>query len=240
MDPITATAVIAAAAAGTGAWHTQRRAHRAERQLATLRGQLAAERHAASHDPLTDLLNRRAFYRQALAVTADPKHHPLVAIVIDLDYFKQVNDHYGHTVGDHVLTTIAHRLAAYPTQPGHNLTARLGGDEFADLRTLPSTDIRHLHHLVTELHQLLATPINFGRHTLTVTASIGLAPVRGPDMGHLAEALHLADHHMYRTKTAHHGGMHRIGAQHASTHRSAAPVAKTEATAMPAPTRHPS
>jgi diguanylate cyclase (GGDEF)-like protein len=199
VDPLTATAAIAAAIAAAGAWHLAHRAQRAERQVETLRRELNAEHHAASHDPLTDLLNRRAFYQKGLAVVPDPTRHPLVALVIDLDRFKQVNDHFGHAAGDEVLAAIARRFATYADG---NLVARLGGDEFAGLFTLPNADSHLLHQFAVELSQVLSVPISLGDHVISVTASIGLATVRGPDIAHFAEALREADHHMYRVKAA--------------------------------------
>ena len=206
MDPITTTAVLTAAATTAGAWHTLRRAQRAERHINALHAELHAERHAARHDPLTDLLNRRAFYQHGLATITDLTRHPLVAVVLDLDDFKKINDRYGHAAGDEVLTTIARRLATLTH--GH-LTARLGGDEFAALLSTPTTDSHHLHTIAANLNHLLSTPISLGSHAVTVTASIGLAAVRGPDIAHFAQALRDADHDMYHAKTASHTTPHR-------------------------------
>src|SRR5262249_56438404 len=98
-----------------------------------LRRQLRLAEHAASHDPLTGLPNRRAFYQLGTTMVADPTRHPLAVAVIDLDGFKSVNDRYGHATGDEVLVTLAARLA---TWAGGDLVARLSGDEFAGLLCL--------------------------------------------------------------------------------------------------------
>lgn len=199
MDLLTTAAFIAAALGAAGAWRMYRRTERAERRVETLESELVSERHAASHDPLTDLVNRRAFYQRGVAVVADPGRHPLVAVVLDLDDLKQVNDRFGHAAGDEVLITTARRLAAYA---GGNLVARLGGDEFAGLLTLQTTDNHRLHDVAVELEEALSIPIDLGDHKVKVSASVGLATVRGRDIAHFAEALRQADHDMYRSKTA--------------------------------------
>jgi diguanylate cyclase (GGDEF)-like protein len=173
-----------------------KRATRAESEAARLLGELHAERHAASHDPLTGLPNRRAFHRLGSALVADPSRHPLIAVVLDLDDFKQVNDRFGHAAGDEVLITVGRRLANYA---GDNLVARLGGDEFAGLLRTDSVDERWLHHTTKRLVDTLAAPIHVAGHVVTVTASVGLALLHGP--GRLSDALRHADAAMYRAKT---------------------------------------
>jgi diguanylate cyclase len=76
------------------------RARRAEAEVARLQDELRVARHAAAHDPLTGLPNRRAFYRSAPDLVADDQRRPLVTVLVDLDDFKQVNDTLGHAVGD--------------------------------------------------------------------------------------------------------------------------------------------
>jgi diguanylate cyclase len=210
VDPVVATAAISAAFGATGAWQMYRRAQRAERHIEALGRELLTERHAANHDPLTDLLNRRAFYQQGLAVVADRSRHPLVALVLDIDRFKQVNDYFGHAAGDDVLATVARRFATYAEG---NLVARLGGDEFAGLLSVPITDGQRLHQFVFELGALVARPIALGDHVVSVTASIGMAAVRRPDVASFAEALREADHDMYRTRAAGRTAVHRRTAE---------------------------
>jgi diguanylate cyclase len=194
MDPLT-LAVSFAAATGIGAgWRCRRRAHRAETEAAHLRDQLQTERHAASHDPLTGLPNRRGFYQIGTALVTDSGRHPLVAVVVDLDDFKRVNDGYGHATGDEVLVTMARRFATYA---GDNLVARLGGDEFAGLLHCPGED----RWLVATAHALtltLGVPTRTTRGTLTVTASVGVVPIHGP--ADLTDAVRRADAAMYRAK----------------------------------------
>ncbi|MFF3869314.1 GGDEF domain-containing protein [Micromonospora sp. NPDC001898] len=195
-DPLTIASGISAAGALVSAWQLRRRALLAEAEIEHLQAELAAERHAASHDPLTGLPNRRAFFRLATTLLTDAVGQPLIAVVLDLDDFKQVNDRYGHAAGDRVLISVAERLAAFA---GDNLVARLGGDEFAGLLTSPTVDRRWIEHASRRLCEALAAPIPLDGLSLRVTASVGLAPVTGP--AQLTEALDRADAAMYRAKS---------------------------------------
>jgi diguanylate cyclase (GGDEF)-like protein len=170
------------------------RATRAEARVADLGRELEAERYAASHDSLTGLPNRRAFYQLGVPLVTESTWQPLVAVIIDLDDFKQVNDQYGHAAGDQVLVAIAQRFAEFA---GDNLVARLGGDEFAGLLRVPTVDGSWLDQFARRLSDSLAEPIQIVGRTVRVTASVGLAPVAGC---HLAEALRHADAAMYRVK----------------------------------------
>jgi diguanylate cyclase (GGDEF)-like protein/PAS domain S-box-containing protein len=84
-------------------------------------------------DSLTELLNRRSFL-DALAAEVERSHRygrPLTLMSIDIDHFKQINDHYGHPVGDRVLRAFARALAS--SMRNNDLIGRLGGEEFAVL-----------------------------------------------------------------------------------------------------------
>jgi diguanylate cyclase (GGDEF)-like protein len=190
---VTAAVSVAALAATTAGWRLRCRATRAEAETGRLRGELRAERYAASHDPLTGLPNRRAFYQLGAALVADPARRPLVGVVLDLDDFKQVNDRLGHAAGDRVLIILAQRLARCA---GHNLVARLGGDEFAGLWR-SSLDFAWACRVASKLARDLAAPVR-RRSLVNVTASIGLAHVHVP--AHLAEVLGRADAAMYRAR----------------------------------------
>ncbi|KKJ94600.1 GGDEF domain-containing protein [Micromonospora sp. HK10] len=195
-DPMTVASGVSAVGALVSVWQLRRRALRAEAEVELLQAELEAERHAASHDPLTGLPNRRAFFRLAAALLTNPAGRPLVAVVLDLDGFKQVNDRYGHAAGDQVLISVAQRLAAFA---GDNLVARLGGDEFAGLLASPTVDRRWIEHATRRLCEALAAPIPVGARTVQVTASVGLAPVHGPTQ--LTDALCRADAAMYQAKS---------------------------------------
>jgi diguanylate cyclase len=200
VDAIALTASLLALCGAAVAWRMRRRAGRAEAEVARLRQELVAERHAAAHDPLTGLPNRRAFYQLGAALVADPARQPLIAVLLDLDDFKQINDRLGHAAGDEVLITVARRFAAYA---GDNLVARLGGDEFAGLLTVADTDDTWLNCAARELADVLAAPMLATGHPVSLTASVGLVPVHGH--AELADVLRHADAAMYRAKSGGYG-----------------------------------
>ncbi|HEV7898582.1 MAG TPA: GGDEF domain-containing protein [Planosporangium sp.] len=195
MDPLTIAAGVATAAAAGAGWHWRRRARKAEAEVGRLRCELLTERHAASHDPLTGLPNRRAFYELGAALVADPQRLHLAAAVLDLDDFKQINDRYGHAAGDEVLVNVARRFATYA---GDGLVARLGGDEFAALLVGATADERWLRQAGERLAVTVAAPMRVAESTVVVTASVGLVPVDRP--ADLADVLRHADAAMYRAK----------------------------------------
>ena len=208
MDVLTVAAILATVAGiGAGLWWRSR-ARRAEAEARTLRRELRIERHAASHDALTGLPNRRAFYEIGVALVTQPQRPDLAVAVLDLDNFKQINDVFGHAVGDEVLVTVARRLADHA---GGNLLARLGGDEFAGLLTIPTTDQRWLTDATRRLTEAVGTPMLVTGRTIFVTASVGLVPVGTAT--HLSEALRRADIAMYHAKNRSH---HRPPRDHAS------------------------
>lgn len=176
------------------------RARRAETRAVRLSQELAAQRHAADHDPLTGLPNRRAFYQIGSALLANPSCRPLVAVVLDLDDFKQINDRLGHAAGDEVLVTVAQRFAAFA---GEDLVARLGGDEFAGLLRAPDIDDGWLSCTGRELADALAVPMVAFGYSVTLTASVGLVPVLRSAC--LDEVLLHADAAMYRAKSGGYG-----------------------------------
>jgi diguanylate cyclase (GGDEF)-like protein len=188
-------AVAAAAGVGTGL-RLRHRLRRVQAAVAGLHRDLQAERHAANHDPLTGLPNRRAFYQLGAELVTDPVRPAIACVVVDLNCFKQINDTLGHAAGDEVLVTVAGRLATYA---GSDLVARLGGDEFAGLFTNPTTGWRLLYPAADDLAAVLAAPMWVAGRSLQINAAIGAAPVRR-SIG-LTNALHQADCAMYRAKT---------------------------------------
>lgn len=198
MDPLTVaagvSAVVATAGFGTGL-RFRARARQAEAITTRLRRELQAERHAAYHDSLTGLPNRRAFHQLGAALVTDPVRPAVACVVVDVNSLKPINDTLGHAAGDQVLVTIAGRLATYA---GDDLVARLGGDEFAGLFTSPSQAWRLLYPAADDLAVMLAEPMSVAGRSLRVTAAVGVAPVHPP--AGLATALHHADCAMYRAK----------------------------------------
>lgn len=113
-----------------------RRAHEQFTQFVVNNRNLTQE---ALKDPLTRLLNRRGFderFQEALA-EAHLTHSPLAMLALDLDNFKDYNDHFGHVAGDEALRAVGKAIAEVTTRP-HDIACRIGGEEFAVI--LPSTD----------------------------------------------------------------------------------------------------
>jgi diguanylate cyclase (GGDEF)-like protein/PAS domain S-box-containing protein len=148
----------------------------------------------ALFDPLTGLANRAFFHEQLEhAISIRTENEPGTAVVfIDLDQFKQINDAYGHSVGDEVLAILGARLKTV-IRAGDSV-ARLGGDEFAVLLT----SVREAAEpaIVAErLLEQITAPIDVAGRHLSLTASIGIALGSSG-----AELLKQADAAMYRAK----------------------------------------
>ncbi|AEV89210.1 diguanylate cyclase [Actinoplanes sp. SE50] len=160
---------------------------------------IAAENaHAATHDPLTGLPNRRQLYEQAGHLFADGGHDGLAALLlIDLNHFKEVNDTLGHAAGDDVLREVARRLSG-AAEPG-DLVARLGGDEFAVLLTALPTPALASHRAAAMLGAL-EPGIEVEGMMITVEAAGGIALAAGA--GGVEELMRRADIAMYQAKRA--------------------------------------
>jgi diguanylate cyclase len=208
MDPLAAAAGAAVAVAATltvvTAWLAMR-ARRSARELRRLRHELATEQQAANSDHLTGLPNRRRFYRDGTALVREAAWRPLIAVLVDLDDFKRINDTFGHRAGDEVLATVARRLAGLA---GGGLVARLGGDEFAALLDRPpahgqrrGAHVDRLAETGGRIAEVLSVPVPVaGGWKVAVRASIGVVAVAaGSD---LDEVLERADAAMYQAKTA--------------------------------------
>ena len=128
----------------------------------------------ANSDPLTGLGNRRRFddqLRRALNSPVRADHLGCLAIV-DIDFFKRVNDGHGHPVGDEVLKAVAARLQ--PMLRATDLVARIGGEEFGLLlHALPMADAHRLCERLRE--DIAAHPVTVGTAAIAVTVSIGIA-----------------------------------------------------------------
>ncbi len=149
-------------------------------------------------DQLTGLGNRREMERRwpELLAQVSASQAPLAVAMLDLDHFKQVNDHFGHAVGDRVLMTMAQLLRAH-TRAG-DLVARIGGEEF--LLVLPEAGAARALEVCERLRQRVAAH-DWGQIAtgLRVTLSGGLAHAPPYD----ADALSLrADAALYRAKAA--------------------------------------
>jgi diguanylate cyclase (GGDEF)-like protein len=142
---------------------------RLREQLATEQRRLVRERYAACHDELTGLPNRRDLYERFHDLPAD---RGLVAMMLDLDGFKPVNDEVGHRAGDRVLVEVARRLRC---RFGDRwLVARLGGDEFTAVRAGP-VDRASLVREATDLVGVVALPVCVEDRVVSVGCSVGIA-----------------------------------------------------------------
>jgi diguanylate cyclase len=154
-------------------------------------------RSMAYTDPLTDLPNRRSLTDAlTLALVGASPERMLAVYLIDVDEFKQVNDTYGHEVGDQLLVEIGRRLQSN-VRVG-DMVARLGGDEFVVLANgLREAD--QARDLGEQLLALFDAPVKFSDRELRVGLTIGYAVVAEPGRD-TATVLRLADGAMYEGK----------------------------------------
>ena len=154
-------------------------------------------RHDARHDPLTGLLNRKAFGEasERSCVRATRSGDTVGMLYIDLDGFKQVNDTFGHDKGDRVLIEAGERLHDCLGE-GETL-ARLGGDEFAVL--IDSVDGERPVELAEAILESLGRPIRGLPNDVRVGASIGIA-LRSSDGIEISTLMQDADAAMYMAK----------------------------------------
>ncbi len=157
-----------------------------------------AHAHAAAHDALTGLANRRHLLDQGNEQLHNRHADGVTALVlIDLNHFKEVNDTLGHAAGDQMLVKVAERLRA--AARADDLVARLGGDEFAVLlRALPAPAVAA--HRAETLLAALHEPFDLDGMRISVEASGGIAAA--PATGGMAELLRRADVAMYQAKRA--------------------------------------
>ncbi|MCA1712977.1 MAG: EAL domain-containing protein [Actinobacteria bacterium] len=174
---------------------------RVDQRTTELRHAREVFRHRAYTDALTGLGNRDAFH-EALADVAQGASGAHVAVVLlDLDGFKQVNDGFGHDVGDEVLVALADRLRGCLRSADHGRydIARLGGDEFAcllrDLNRSEDADV-----VAARLVAAMRQSVVVRGHEFFLGASAGVAVARTPFAGSPRELLREADTAMYAAK----------------------------------------
>lgn len=154
----------------------------------------------ATHDQLTELPNRRLFLDrlERMIAQAQRREAKFCVLFIDLDGFKEINDHYGHEAGDSVMITVAQRLSNATRRS--DTVARHGGDEF----TVLATELRQLAdaaRVAAVAMEAIEKPILFGNEEVKVGASIGIAlGCSGTESA--TEMLGRADAAMYEAKRA--------------------------------------
>ncbi|HQU17192.1 MAG TPA: EAL domain-containing protein [Gammaproteobacteria bacterium] len=157
---------------------------------------------SATHDPLTGLANR-ALFNQRLAqctATGAASGRPVAVLYLDVDRFKQINDHYGHLVGDELLCEMGRRISQC-VRDGDTV-ARLGGDEYCVL-LLGVRGVEDAEAVARKLVEETGRPYRIADQTVIATASVGISLF--PDDGTGLDALlRHADWAMYRAK--HSGG----------------------------------
>jgi diguanylate cyclase (GGDEF)-like protein len=152
----------------------------------------------ATHDPLTDLCNRRHFIELADKEIARALRHerPLALCIVDVDLFKPVNDRYGHIAGDGVLKKIA--AVMHGLVRGEDLAARIGGEEFAVL--LPEADMDAANRFAERLRESVeAATFELGGETQRLTVSVGIAGL-SPGRDDRSKLMQAADVALYRAK----------------------------------------
>ncbi len=156
---------------------------------------------AATHDPLTGALNRAGMepYLESSLASAQRAGQPMSVAILDIDYFKKVNDTYGHALGDSVLVQLVNLLQNRLRKA--DSLGRWGGEEFLVL--LPNTDRQGARQLAEELRRAAEHAVFERRQPLTV--SLGVATANADDS--LKGLIRRADHHLYAAK---HAGRNRV------------------------------
>jgi two-component system cell cycle response regulator len=185
--------------------HELRARVQAGKRILELQDALLCAHHAlqfeAAHDPLTSVLNRGAILDvlvreiERRARTKDS----LGVIMLDLDFFKKVNDAHGHLIGDAVLKEAARRLLL--AIRSYDSVGRYGGEEF--LAVIPGCDLSNLIVSAERLRQCMADrPIETNIGPINVTLSIGLASVTGGEPSDAESLIRVADEALYKAKIA--------------------------------------
>jgi len=150
---------------------------------------------AANTDYLTDLPNRRAFIRDAQANIAEyiKNNTPYALAMLDIDFFKRVNDNYGHDAGDHILKVLSLYMRKHF---GNGLVARLGGEEFAIV--LSGLDEDQLYNRLDDFRRAISVAqIAFEQEQINFSVSLGVI-FNSDEL--LAKQMSLADSALYYAK----------------------------------------
>ncbi len=150
----------------------------------------------ATHDPLTGLLNRGALIQSLAQVRRANPEQPMSLLMMDLDYFKRINDQYGHSVGDMVLRQFAQLLRQ--TVGRVDLVARYGGEEFVAVLTNHSKE--KAIALAEDLRKRVETTsvTSHDGEQLNFTVSIGVATLHADEA--FDSAARRADDRLYEAK----------------------------------------
>ena len=177
-------------------WQQYVKATLLQRQLAARNAELM---YLAQHDMLTGLFNRRHFTHEAEAelARAARAHRSTSILIADVDFFKKINDRYGHPVGDTVLQQVAQIFTSCVRAT--DVVARLGGEEFIVL--MPNTGQAGAMALAQKLRAALELhALTVGRHTIPVTMSVGVSELAAGHSGAFEVLYAAADHALYTAK----------------------------------------
>jgi two-component system cell cycle response regulator len=171
-----------------------------KRYTERLRDNVAMSIEMAITDALTSLYNRRYMetHLAALAEQAAQRGKPLTVLILDIDFFKSINDGHGHDAGDDVLREFSVRIRK--SIRNIDLACRYGGEEFVIV--MPETDMAVAGMVAERIRRRIATepfPIQQGAKSLNVTISIGIASL-GSEGDTAAAMLKRADTALYRAK----------------------------------------
>jgi two-component system cell cycle response regulator len=172
---------------------------RKKRYTERLRDNVQMSIEMAITDPLTGLYNRRYMesHLNSLLEQAVSRKKPLTVLVLDIDYFKAINDTHGHDAGDDVLREFSFRIKK--SIRGIDLACRYGGEEFVVV--MPETDLTVATMVAERLRRRIATepfPVQDGARALEVTISVGISALGKDDTA--ANILKRADAALYRAK----------------------------------------
>ncbi len=151
-----------------------------------------------THDALTETYNKRAFLAELEKEVGFARRHrlPLALIMFDLDHFKRINDTYGHPAGDHVLRSVARRVAEGLRK--EDVLARFGGEEFALL--LRNTPLEKAFIVAERLRRAVETlEIRHHDQRIPCTTSVGVA-VLGEEVVRPQDLVEAADERLYLAK----------------------------------------
>lgn len=152
------------------------------------------------HDPLTGLANRELFRLRVEQALASPASPGLAVLMLDLDYFKDVNDALGHHVGDELLCVVAKRITeAVRCYGDQAAVARLGGDEFAVLLVTQRPE-HEAWGCAERLLRDFSLPVDVQGTRLSVQASIGITSTEAGLIDNVHSALKQADIALYESK----------------------------------------
>lgn len=170
-------------------------AERLEHELNNVHAELTR---LAMNDSLTGIYNNRYFFEigKTEVIQAQRYQHPLAIIIYDIDYFKQINDTFGHLTGDLVLVSLVATTQKCLREA--DILGRLGGDEFGLI--LPQTDIKQAGMVAERLRQMIeSSELSVKEGTVRFTVSIGVSEVHLAEEG-IEQAIKRADDAMYEAK----------------------------------------